>query len=166
MKYVTLNVVLTRVTLTSICASGPTFAQGGGNENGGSGGGNAHGLALHVARRGHEPGKQRPVRRSHFLTRWVSPVCQPGTVRLTGTPSAFHFQTRCRPCDDDTIAPCGSARRAWSGPRLMVRMPASPDQPSRRWPSALHSGYFAGNLSGRHPADTHFARVLSVRHFS
>jgi hypothetical protein len=41
MKYVTLKVVLTCVTLASICASGATFAQGGGNGNGGTGGGNA-----------------------------------------------------------------------------------------------------------------------------
>jgi hypothetical protein len=45
MKYVTLKVVLTCVTLASICASGATFAQGGGNGNGGTGGGNAHGAA-------------------------------------------------------------------------------------------------------------------------
>ena len=45
MKYLTLKVVLTCVTLASICASGATFAQGGGNGNGGTGGGNAHGAA-------------------------------------------------------------------------------------------------------------------------
>jgi hypothetical protein len=45
MKYLTLKVVLPCVTLASICASGATFAQGGGNGNGGTGGGNAHGAA-------------------------------------------------------------------------------------------------------------------------
>lgn len=40
-----LKVVLACGTVATICATGPVFAEGGGNGNGGSGGGNAHGAA-------------------------------------------------------------------------------------------------------------------------
>lgn len=45
MKKAMLRIVVTGVSVASLCASAVVFAQGGGNGQGGTGGGNAHGAA-------------------------------------------------------------------------------------------------------------------------